>query len=397
MSRWHSYLNTSQDILSHYKGDEPFAIFVKRYFSQQKKIGGTDRKWISHLCYCFFRMGKSFSELPTDEKILAGLWFCSNEQNEMLAQLRPAWNEITRIGIREKFEIVDQTNRGHKSDITNVFPWQTALSNGLDHEKFCESFFTQPELFLRIRPGMQQKVLNKLVSAGIPVKSIGEYGVELSNAAKIDGLIDLDKEAVVQDLNSQRVGEFIQEFSDRYKSEMTAVWDCCAASGGKSIMAVDILPGIRLTVSDNRETIIQNLKKRFIRAGIKDYSSFVEDLTTENKINPPGSPFSLIIADVPCTGSGTWGRTPEQLYFFEKQKIDHYTSLQRQIISGVSEHVEPGGYLLYITCSVFSDENEKMADYIREQNKFQPVSMKLLTGYEKKADSLFAALFQREL
>jgi 16S rRNA (cytosine967-C5)-methyltransferase len=154
------------------------------------------------------------------------------------------------------------------------------------------------------------------------------------------------------------------------------------------------VPGIKLTVSDNRESIIQNLKKRFIRAGIKDYTWFVEDLTLDNKVTPPGAPFSLVVADVPCTGSGTWGRTPEQLYFFDETKIEYYTSLQRRIISNVIKQVEPGGYFLYITCSVFSNENEKMAEYIIEQNKFELVSIKMLKGYENKADTLFAALFQ---
>ena len=56
-------------------------------------------------------------------------------------------------------------------------------------------------------------------------------------------------------------------------------WDCCAASGGKSILLKDKFPRVQLTVSDIRETILRNLRQRFQRAGIKDYHAFVADLS----------------------------------------------------------------------------------------------------------------------
>ena len=159
-----------------------------------------------------------------------------------------------------------------------MFPWKQELSEGIDYEKFCESFFIQPDLFLRVRPGYENSVKEKLSGGKIYFKKIDSNCLSLSNASKIENLIELDKEAVVQDYNSQRVEEFFQSAILHLRSKIF-VWDCCAGSGGKSLLLYDINPNIDLTVSDIRESILINLKKRFARAGIKKFKSFVADLT----------------------------------------------------------------------------------------------------------------------
>jgi 16S rRNA (cytosine967-C5)-methyltransferase len=126
-------------------------------------------------------------------------------------------------------------------------------------------------------------------------------------------------------------------------------------------------------------------------AGITNYKSFVADLA-HSALTIHHSPFDLIIADVPCTGSGTWSRTAEQLYFFDEKKIDHYSGLQKKIIANVVRSLRPGGFLLYITCSVFKKENEEMIDYIEKEFHLQKLKMESLIGYDKKADTMFAAL-----
>ncbi len=121
-------------------------------------------------------------------------------------------------------------------------------------------------------------------------------------------------------------------------------------------MAYDINDEVQLTLSDKRRSILETLRKRFAKAGIKNYHSFVADLTTDNR-QLPTVKFDLIIADMPCTGSGTWARTPEQLYYFDKKQIEKYSMLQKQIVENIIPYLKPGGHLLYITCSVFKKEN----------------------------------------
>ncbi len=199
----------------------------------------------------------------------------------------------------------------------------------------------------------------------------------------------------MQDYSSQRIKAFLQIIKSDFKHQTSdiKVWDCCAASGGKSILAVDVLEKIDLTVSDVRPSIIYNLKRRFKEAGIKNYYSFVTDLTN-SQFPIPNSNFDLIICDAPCTGSGTWSRTPEQLYFFTKEKINYYVELQKKIVTNTIPHLANNGFFLYITCSVFKKENEEVVEFILNNFKLQLVKQEVLVGYNKKADTMFGALFK---
>jgi 16S rRNA (cytosine967-C5)-methyltransferase len=469
VSRYHSYLNTSAGIIKRYNGDQPLAAFLKNFFAADKKYGSKDRKQISHLCYCYYRTGKMFrvhlpsvgkfklspvggdtnrggppwavSSPPTVTKtmwqsemrpihasnisadndtlhahILAGLFLCSSEPNEMLQQLKPAWNEKAHLSIEEKCEVLNKkfnTERTsqltiHPSPFTThcsplfVFPWQSELSGGIDHSLFCHSFFVQPDLFIRIRPGYKATVQQKLDAGKIQYRLINENCIAFSNTTKLDAVIEADREAVVQDYSSQQVANFLKPLQGDHQLN---VWDCCAASGGKSILAKDTLKNIHLTVSDIRKSILINLEKRFAAAGIKTYTAKVADLTHSplaihpspftthhSPLAPHPSLFDLIICDAPCSGSGTWARTPEQLYHWKEENLDHYTALQKKILSNVIPSLKPGGHLLYITCSVFKRENEAMVDEIKERFNLQLLKMEVLKGYDKKADTLFAAL-----
>ena len=390
MSRYHSYINSTKDILSNYKGEEPLSSFLRKYFSANKKYGSKDRKQIANLCYCFFRMGKAVMNTTTEEKIVTALFLCSRESTEVLAALKPEWNEKIELPFSEKLLIIN-----YSLLTAAVFPWKEELSDKIDHEKFSASFFVQPDLFLRLRPGKEKRVTQKLQDAGIDFKMISETCLALPNASKIDEVIELDKEAVIQDYNSQNTGELIKSEILNLRSEIF-LWDCCAGSGGKSIMIHDIDPTIELTVSDVRETILANLKKRFERAGIRKYKSFVADIQDKN-FKPQTTNFKLIIADVPCSGSGTWSRTPEQLYFFNENEIEKYSSLQKKIVSNVIPQLQSGGSFIYITCSVFKKENEEVVDFIEQNFHLQLKQVEVLKGYDMKADSMFVAVFEKPL
>ena len=393
----HSYLKSAVQILNAYKGEVPFAAFLKKYFQQSKKYGSKDRKHVSHLCYCYFRLGKALMDIPVEERILTGLFLCSGLANEMLEELRPEWNNKAGSSVSEKLFLIN-----YPLPIMDLFPWKEELSDGIDNEKFCESFFIQPDLFLRIRPGNENTVKTKLADHGIRFSEFSSTCLALPNASKIENIIELDTEAVVQDYASQQTGSILQGTQFGQISGRPKVWDCCAGSGGKSLMAYDIDPGIELTVSDVRESILVNLRKRFAKAGIRNYKSFLTDLTRPNpgrgilSDNHQTLNFDLVICDAPCTGSGTWSRTPEQLYYFDHKRIGQYASLQKKIVSNIIQGMKSNGFLLYITCSVFKEENEEVVAFIKNNFGYRPVRMELLKGYEKKADTMFAALLTKK-
>jgi 16S rRNA (cytosine967-C5)-methyltransferase len=390
--RSHSYLNSAVKIIADYKGEEPFSAFLKKYFAANKKFGSRDRKQIAHLCYCFFRLGKAMMEVPAEERILVGLFLCSIESNQILQEIKPESNAQVDATIANKISMISAPLK-----INDVFPWNEQASNGLDHEKFCESFLIQPNLYLRIRPGHERSVKNKLLNSATSFSEIEPGCLSLSNATKIEDVIEIDKEAVVQDLSSQQVARYLQLPIANCPLPINT-WDCCAGSGGKSLLFCDRFGNLDLTVSDIRESIIANLKKRFAKAGIKKYHSFVADLANLNsQFTIDNSPFDLVICDAPCTGSGTWSRTPEQLYFFQTTKIDQYALLQRKIVANVIPHLKPGGLFVYITCSVFKKENEDIVHYIERQSSLQLIEIKLLKGYEEKADNMFVSVLKKAL
>ena len=407
MSRYHSYLNSAVKVINQYSGEEPFASFIKKYFAEHKKHGSKDRKHITHLCYCYFRLGQAFQGKPIEEKMLTGLFLCSSNGDPVLEQHRPEWNEQVHLTIEDKcsFLSVPDSADVMLQVVMNLFPFPSELTEGIEGDKFVLSHLRQPNLFIRLRPGHELTVKKKLQDEAIQYLQVSDTCLALPNSSRIDKLIELNKEAVVQDYSSQRTAELLFNLKSKISPKESLrtkpkykVWDCCAASGGKSIMIHDLYPNIDLTVSDIRDSILHNLEKRFLEAGIKKYYSFKTDLTTPHSPLPTRhSPFDLIICDAPCTGSGTWGRTPEQLLYFEKDKIDYYAALQKKITSNIIEHLTPGGYFVYITCSVFKKENEKLVNYLRQRLKLELIQVKLLKGYNLNADTMFAALLRKQL
>jgi 16S rRNA (cytosine967-C5)-methyltransferase len=388
--RFHSYFNNAVRIITEYDGKVPLAAFLKQYFAQHKKHGSKDRKFITHLCYCYFRLGQALKKLTVEERLKTALFLSNDSVEDWKVLYDDEWLQHSNENISLRIAFI-QTK--YDFDVTAIFPWQDELSEGIDVEKLCLSHLIQPNLFLRIRPGKKKHVIKKLQKADISFTEKNEHCLFLPNTTKVDKVLQLNKEVVVQDYSSQRISEFFEEVNPDNKKPIN-VWDCCAASGGKAILAVDSFPTVSLTVSDIRSSIIYNLEKRFREAGIKQYNSFTADLTKPYLSN---AKYDFVIADVPCSGSGTWSRTPEQLFFFSEEKIKYYGTLQRSILPNIIPSLEKNGYLLYITCSVFKEENEEMVNLLQQKFHLQLIKMNLLKGYNDKADTMFAALLRNSL
>lgn len=379
----HSYLRSALEIIDLYKGGQPFAGWIKNYFRQHKKFGSRDRKWVSHLCYCFFRTGRAFEGHSLQEKMLRGLFLVSNTKSELLSILDPELNEHADKPFEEKLQVLQG------QDWDPMGSLDRELSNEIDPKEFSRSIYIQPDLFLRVRPGNKENVKVKMQNASIPFEEVSDSCIALANNTNLENVIELDKEAVVQDRNSQKS---LDTFFENYKGKDSFfAWDCCAASGGKSLLLFDHFSKVQLTISDIREGILFNLQNRFKRAGVNSYKSLVADVSAAD-FAPPGS-FDLVICDAPCSGSGTWARTPEQLFYFSAKEIERYASLQKKIALNAMKAVKPGGYFVYITCSVFRKENEEVVEAILAGSDMKFVKAVYLKGYDSRADTLYSALF----
>ena len=394
--RFQSYFNTAIKIIQLYDGLIPLQHFLKQYFSQHKKHGSKDRKYITHLCYNFFRLGKSFEDINAEEKLKLAIFLCNDNSGEWGFLYDDEWQSNWDNLLTKRLQFVEK--KYSLFALSDVFPFADEVTESLDTPAFIQSFFIQPDVFIRIRPGYDKQIISKLQEKNVPFNLVHENCIALSPSVNINSIIKVDEEAVIQDYSSQRIKEFLNLIeTENRKSNMvplTSAWDCCAGSGGKSILAHDVFKEINLTVSDKRASILQNLNQRFAKAGVKSYKSFLADLTN-SKLHIPNYPFALIICDAPCSGSGTWSRTPEQLFFFQHEKIEAYTLLQQNIVSNAIPFLKTNGYFLYITCSVFKQENETVAAFIENHLHLELIKMELLKGYDQKADTMFAALFRK--
>ncbi len=382
---FHRYFEKALQLINNYEGKQPLSVYLKTYFSLHKKHGSKDRKWITHFCYCSYRLGFALPALAKEERLRVAIFLCSDKRGNWLS----LYNENWQVGYDENTDLrIRFIQLLYPFNPDDIFVNNDWLSHEVNTRSFNVSHLIQPHLFIRLRPGKSQIVIDKLSQNNIVFEPINKDCLALDNATKIDAIIDLNKEAVVQDLSSQQIAAFFPLIKP---SNAITVWDCCAASGGKSILTSDYFTHLKLTVSDIRESIIQNLKKRFQQAGIHQYQSFVADIAAPQF--SPKQQYDLVVCDVPCSGSGTWSRTPEQLCFFTEEKLLHYAELQKKITTNAMAAMKPNGYFLYITCSVFIQENEERVKYIQQVSKMTLLKAEIIKGYHKKADTMFAALF----
>ncbi len=389
--KFDNLLRYAARILDSYTGDIPLSGWLKNFFRENPQMGSTDRRQVSEMVYCYFRLGHSLKNISKEERILAGLFLCNQQPEQILEGLYPEWHQQAEKSLDEKLGIVK--TKYPDFDLLEIFPWKNLLSSGIDHRAYCLSFLQKPTLFIRVRPGKEKNIRAKLATHNIkyddadPASVLPFKAFAFAGSTKLDGVFTLNLEAVIQDLSSQRTALFLKKGDNK----ISTAWDCCSGSGGKSILLTDLNPACQLTVSDIRESILNNLKKRFLEAGLRTPKFFKADLTDKNDL--PKEMFPLIVADLPCTGSGTWSRTPEAVFYFDPGSVSTYKQRQQKILSNVMIRLKPGGVLVYITCSVFADENENVSEGIVKSGAFKDEQRELMIGYGKGADSMFVSRF----
>jgi 16S rRNA (cytosine967-C5)-methyltransferase len=381
----YSYLKTATAIVEMYTGEVPLAIHLKSYFKLNKKMGSKDRKYIAHLCYCYFRTGNLFKKDTITDAITKSLFLCSTNSNPLLEQLNVTYNTQVQATLNDKIAFLSLTN------YDKLFPLWEAVSKDVEKDAFLSNQLVQPFLYIRIRPQYLAKVLIQLKSIEVTYKIIDPYTIQLPNSFKVEEHFIINKEVVIQDYSSQLVlDSLLEQLKPKHHYK---VWDCCAASGGKTILLHDIYNGkVDLFVTDIRATILENLEKRFLTARITNYK--IAEVNLAKKPLDTKDTFDIIICDAPCSGSGTWARTPEQIRNFKQKQLEEYSGLQKSIANNAIKSVQPNGYFLYITCSVFAQENENVVAYLQEKNPYKLIYTGIIPGYQHHADTMFVALLQ---
>jgi 16S rRNA (cytosine967-C5)-methyltransferase len=360
-------------IIGEYKGGTPLALFLKSYCKRFPKLGSRDRRVLSDMAYCWYRCSKGLKMDDADvkEQITACLQLCGAQKTLAILQLPDSAAQIN-------------------FDDSLLVPASIALSDGITEQQWLAGMLTLPDLFLRVRK-KRKEMLAILQAADIQVREIGDSCIAVPNSTKADQL--LPPEAyVVQDASSQAAGNYFKPRPGDYW------WDCCAGAGGKSIQLLDMEPGVHLTVSDIRPAILHNHRERCQLYGHTGINFKTIDMSVEAEIatQMKGRRFNNIICDVPCSGSGTFARIPEQLFFLDQEEQAGFPALQATIATNAAAFLQPGGTLYYITCSVFRNENEDVVQEVVSRTGLTLKKQLLINGLAKKADSLFVAILVKE-
>ncbi len=381
--RAENQLRTFLTLLENYPAETPLHKFLPGYFRLHRKMGSTDRKVASRLVYNYFRLGRAMANHSPEERLFAAEFLCNNQENSFLSFFKPELALQISISAEEKILTLQKEYPDFK--LEDVFPFVKHLSQKIEPILFLSSFFTQPDLFIRIQKGHEFLVKQTLTDAGIVFKLKNGQCLALPNGTKLDQLFPAQRYFEVQDESSQLTANYFQP------KKWENWWDACAASGGKTLLLHELEPDLKLVVSDIRESVLDNLDERLQLAGIKKYQKKVLDLTQNIDSVLHDYAFDGIILDAPCTGSGTWGRTPEMINQFYVSRIAFFQQLQKTIALNVIKYLKPGKPLIYITCSAFREENEDVVNYLVKEAGLILESSELLKGYERKSDTMFVA------
>nr|WP_068888401.1 RNA methyltransferase [Pedobacter panaciterrae] len=377
-----------EQVFKSYDGLQPLHRFLFTYFKQHKQMGSSDRRWATRYIYSFFRLGKALMKEDPLLRLAIADFLCNQTLSLVVETKLPEFKDQINLSVQEK--IASITNKYPSFKLSEVFIFNENLSKDIEKQDFYESFFVQPDLFLRVKPSYINQLIKTLKEAEIAVEEISKTTLALPNGTKLEKIVPSQQNYQVQDLSSQKTGDFFEPQTWDYW------WDCCAASGGKSLLLHDLEPSVQLLVSDVRENSLNNLEERFREAGLKKYQKKVLDLLQNNDQDLHHYEFDGIILDAPCSGSGTWGRTPEMLYYFDSHKISYFSKLQTAIAGNVVKYLKTGKPLIYITCSVFKQENEEVVAWMEENLPLQLEKMEVIKGYKDKADTMFIARFLKK-
>lgn len=375
-------------LMENYSYPLPFHTHLKDYFKHHKNLGSKDRKELRSLAYGFFRLGKALRNQPFEKRILIGNYLSaeSNLINETLKYLKdqtetplPEFSETNTK--EERIKAVCKLFPDFK--IENIFPFPDKISPALDMKAMALSFLSQPKVWIKVNNNKAQDVENEFLSQNLVFEKYEPLTWGLPAETNLTDLQSFKKGNFrIQDLSTQQSANYFKA------KENETWWDACAGAGGKSLALKDVSPGVMLYATDKRPAILGNLEERFRVFNIKKFETFVVNLEEESPENFPM--FDGIIADVPCSGSGTWARNPENLLYFSENDIERYRQKQISILKNIYPKLKPGKPLVYITCSVFSAENEEVVNQFLQEHKDMEIEVQeYIKGYERGAENIF--------
>ena len=283
------------------------------------------------------------------------------------AAKRKSWaksliNGVLRQYIREQESL--EENADQDSSAAHSHPQWLINKIGQDWPEQLNSLLEQnnrqPPMVLRVNlaQGSRDDYLKRLEEYLIPAKAVSfcPSAVILDQPVNVEKLPGFSDGSVsVQDTAAQLAAELLDVRPGH------SVLDLCAAPGGKTAAVLERqIKSVSMLAVDIDETRLERVKDNLQR--LKLQAKVVAGDATQPETWANGQMFDRILVDAPCSALGVIRRHPDIKVLRRESDISALQAIQQQILCAAWDLLVPGGVLLYVTCSVLKQENERQIE-----------------------------------
>ncbi|NGZ74003.1 16S rRNA (cytosine(967)-C(5))-methyltransferase RsmB [Saccharibacillus alkalitolerans] len=237
-------------------------------------------------------------------------------------------------------------------------------------EAVCAANNEPPKVSIRVNPLKigREELLRELEAEGRIVRpsELSPQGIIVESGGNMaNDRLYRDGRFSIQDESSMLVAEALAP------EPGMSVLDCCAAPGGKTAhIAEKMRDRGRIVANDLHEHKQGLIAEQAERLGLTSVETSVGDALSLKERFEPAS-FDRVLLDAPCSGFGVIRRKPDLRWAKTPDDAASIARLQRQLLAGVAELVKPGGILVYSTCTIEREENQRaVAEFLRDHAEF---------------------------
>ncbi len=380
-----TFLALFAELRPHVRTDRNFAARLQQRLSRERRFGSRDRRLYRELLYTAIRhlpWIEAALARSDDEAVRATAWLAADvpATRAFRAAFTPEDWPASPSDVAAK-----RARLGPIADAPLLPDWFRAHCPAAFEPPLLDTLNTRAPLWLRLQTATPEKVFGEFTARGWTWRTspLLPDAIELLTEADVTqtdaythGLIE------VQDLGSQLILATVAPApGERWL-------DACAGAGGKTLQLARLLgPAGHVMAHDIRPAALAELHARAARASLRNVK------TTAS----PAGTFDGVLVDAPCSGTGTWRRSPHLKWCTSEADIAAAAQLQRELLSRFAAHVRPGGRLVYATCSLSRCENEAIADaFLAAQRDFAPESpAHTILPHTHNTDGFFVATFRR--
>lgn len=227
-------------------------------------------------------------------------------------------------------------------------------------------------------------------------------GVACAEVEGISCALEIRDYDYLRAIPSFREGLFqVQDVSSMLAAQMAApkpgdyCIDVCAAPGGKSLHLSDLLQGTGMVEArDLTDYKVGLIEENMERTGVQNMRVVRMDATILDAESVEKA--DIVMADLPCSGLGVLNKKSDLKYRMTREQQEELVKLQRKILGTVWQYVKPGGTLIYSTCTVHKEENEKNAGWFAANYPFElKEQVQMLPGIDPW-DGFYIARLERK-